>query len=191
MHYLTKRHLIKVPINISIYYCTNHHVIVFTNSFMQKTLKLKTKLIINKNEKMFKVTREPLYGMSNNEKKKLKSLQTTQVAILKQMLLDISFFSCKKLKLVGVGFKVSFLKILDFNLLYFKLGYSHAIYFKVPKTLNVYCLKSNKLFLVGNSYIFLTQTAALIRSYKTPEPYKGKGILYMSEKIILKEGKKI
>jgi len=191
MQYVTKRHLIKVPINISIYYCTNHHVLVFTNSFMRKTLKLKTQLIINENEKMLKVTREPLYGMSNNEKKRLKSIQTTQVVLLKQMLLEISFLSCKKLKLVGVGFKVSLLKILNFDLLYFKLGYSHAIYFRVPKALNVYCLKSNKLFFVGNSSMFLAQTAALIRSYKIPEPYKGKGILYISERIILKEGKKI
>jgi len=191
MQYVTKRHLIKVPINISIYYCTNHHVLVFTNSFMRKTLKLKTQLIINENEKMLKVTREPLYGMSNNEKKRLKSIQTTQVVLLKQMLLEISFLSCKKLKLVGVGFKVSLLKILDFDLLYFKLGYSHAIYFRVPKALNVYCLKSNKLFFVGNSSMFLAQTAALIRSYKIPEPYKGKGILYIYERIILKKGKKI
>jgi len=107
------------------------------------------------------------------------------------MLLEISLLCCKKLKLIGVGFRVSSLKVLDFDLLYFKLGYSHAIYFKVPKTFNVFCLKNNKLFLIGNSSIFLTQVAALIRSYKIPEPYKGKGILYMSEKITLKEGKKI
>jgi large subunit ribosomal protein L6 len=125
------------------------------------------------------------------KKKKLKAVQTTQVAILKQMLLEIVFLCCKKLKLIGVGFRVSSLKILDFDLLYFKLGYSHAIYFKVPKTLNVFCFKYNKLFIIGNSSIFLTRIAALIRSHKTPEPYKGKGILYMSEKITLKEGKKI
>ena len=121
----------------------------------------------------------------------MKAIQTTQVALLKQMLLEISFLCCKKLKLIGVGFRVSSLKVLDFDLLYFKLGYSHAIYFKVPKTLNVFCLKNNKLFFIGNSSTFLTQIAALIRSYKIPEPYKGKGILYMSEKITLKEGKKI
>jgi large subunit ribosomal protein L6 len=191
MRYITKRHIVKVPIDISMYYCTIHNTIIFTNSFIRKTLKLKTQLIINKDEKILKVTREPLYSISNNEKKKLKAIQTTQVALLKQMLLEISLLCCKKLKLIGVGFRVSSLKVLDFDLLYFKLGYSHAIYFKVPKTLNVFCLKNNKLFLIGNSSIFLTQVAALIRSYKIPEPYKGKGILYMSEKIILKEGKKI
>jgi len=191
MHYITKRHIVKIPVNISMYYCTTYNIVVFTNSFVRKTFSLKTQLIINKNEKMFKVTREPLYSVSNNEKKKFKIIQTTQVALLKQILLEISLLSSKKLKLVGVGFRVSYLKVLNLDLLYFKLGYSHAVYFKIPKTLNVFCLKSNKLFLLGNSFTFLTQIAALIRSYKTPEPYKGKGILYMSEKITLKEGKKI
>jgi ribosomal protein L6P/L9E len=153
------------------YYCTTYNIVVFTNSFVRKTFSLKTQLIINKNEKMFKVTREPLYSVSNNEKKKFKIIQTTQVALLKQILLEISLLSSKKLKLVGVGFRVSYLKVLNLDLLYFKLGYSHAVYFKIPKTLNVFCLKSNKLFLLGNSFTFLTQIAALIRSYKTPEPY--------------------
>jgi large subunit ribosomal protein L6 len=191
MHYITKRHIVKVPANISMYYCTIYNIVVFSNSFVRKTFTLKTQLIVNKNEKMFKVTREPLYTISNNEKKKLKIIQTTQVALLKQILLEISLLSCKKLKLIGVGFRVSYLKVLNSDLLCFKLGYSHAVYFKIPKTLNVFCLKSNKLFLLGNSFTFISQIAALIRSYKIPEPYKGKGILYMSEKITLKEGKKI
>ena len=191
MLYITKRHIIKIPINISMYYCTNHNTIIFTNSSAQKALKLKTQLIIDKKEKILKVTREPLYGMSNNERKKLKSIQTTQVALLKQALLDVSLLSCKKLKLVGIGFRVSSLKISGFNLLYFKLGYSHAIYFRVPETLNAFCLKSDKLYIIGNTSVYLTQIAALIRSYKSPEPYKGKGILYTSEKNALKEGKKI
>lgn len=83
------------------------------------------------------------------------------------------------------------MKILGLDLLHFKLGYSHFIYFKIPKNLKIFCLKANKLFILGNSYLFVTQIAALIRSYKVPEPYKGKGILYTTEKIALKEGKKI
>ena len=61
----------------------------------------------------------------------------------------------------------------------------------MPETLNAFCLKSDKLYIIGNTSVYLTQIAALIRSYKSPEPYKGKGILYTSEKIALKEGKKI
>lgn len=191
MKNITKRHIIKIPANISMYYCAENQIIIFSNSVMQKALSLKTKLIIDQKKKIIKVTREPLFDTSTHENKKLKSIQVTQVVLLKQMLLEISLFFCKKLNLVGVGFRVSILKKLDMDLLHFKLGYSHSIYFKIPKDLKVCCLKTNKLFIIGNSYLFVTQIAALIRSYKMPEPYKGKGILYATEKIKLKEGKKV
>ena len=133
MGYVTKRHIIKIPKNVSIYYCDTKRIIIFANPFTQKALKLKTRLIIEKEERIIKVTRMPFFEISNNEKKKLKAVQGTQVSLLKQMLLDISLLFCKKLNLIGVGFRVSALKILDLNLLYFKLGYSHSIYFKVQK----------------------------------------------------------
>ena len=72
-----------------------------------------------------------------------------------------------------------------------KLGYSHDIYLKIPRNLEISSLKFTKLFISGFSYGKITQTAALIQSYKYPEPYKGKGILYENQKIQLKEGKKI
>lgn len=183
--------MLKIPLGIEMYYCTDKHIVIFKNSFICKSIKLKTQLLINKHQKLVKITRKPLQGMSNNEKKKLKSIQATQIVLLKQLILDLSFPSCKKLKLVGVGFRVSSLKVSNLELLNFKLGYSHTIYFKIPKTLNIFCLKPNKLIAIGKSSLFLSQVTAIIRSYKTPEPYKGKGILYTSEKITLKEGKKI
>jgi len=191
MYNIVKKYIIKIPTNNSVYYCTKNNIIIFSNFSNRKTLKLKTKLIIDKNKKLIKVTRESLSNISINERKKLKSIQSTQVVILKQMILETSLFFCRKLNLVGVGFRVSILNVCAFDLLYFKLGYSHPIYFKIPKNLKIFCLKSNKLFILGNSYLFVTQIAALIKSYKTPEPYKGKGILYATEKISLKEGKKI
>jgi len=172
------------------YYCDTKHIVIFTNSFVQKTLIVKTKVIIEKKNRIIKITRESFLNTSNNEKKKLKAVQGTQVNLLKQMLLDMSLLSCKKLNLIGVGFRVSTLTIARLTLLHFKLGYSHYVYFKVPKNLEIFCLKANKLFLLGDSYLFVTKVAALIRSFKIPEPYKGKGILYTTEKIILKEGKK-
>jgi len=191
MNNITKRHIIKIPKDISLYYCTTNHIVIFTNSVTQKALKLKTKLVIEKDKKLIKITREPFSNMSNNKKRSLKAIQTTQVVLIKQMLLEISSFFCKKLNLIGVGFRVSILKVLDFNLLHLKLGYSHSIYFKTPKNLKIFCLKATKLFIIGNSYQFVTQIASLIRACKVPEPYKGKGILYATEKITLKEGKKV
>lgn len=191
MNYTAKRYIIKIPKNTSMYYCDVKHIIVFTNFFARRALILKTKLIIEKKNRIIKITRDSFHSISNNEKKKLQAVQGTQVSLLKQILSDISLLFCKKLDLIGVGFRVSTLKISGMDLLHFKLGYSHFIYFKVPKSLKIFCLKANKLFILGPSYLFVTQIAALIRSFKIPEPYKGKGILYTTEKIVLKEGKKI
>jgi len=191
MNYNAKKYFIKIPKNVSMYYCNAKKIIIFANSFFQKAVILKTKLSINKNKRIIKITRDPFFNTSMNEIKKLKAIQGTQVSLLKQILFDMSLFFCKKLNLKGVGFRVSLLNILGKNLLHFKLGYSHFIYFKIPKNLKIFCLKANTLFIQGHSYVFVTQIAALLRSYKAPEPYKGKGVLYTTEKIILKEGKKV
>ena len=192
MNYISKKNIIKIPKNVSVYYCDNQRIIIFINSSGQtKLLVLKTKIIFDKITRIIKITRDPFGNISNNEKKKLKAIQGTQVSTLKQLLLDMSFLFCKKLNIIGVGFRVSTTKLSNFNLLHFKLGYSHYVYFKIPITLEIFCLKANKLLIVGNSYTTVNQVAALIRSFKTPEPYKGKGIVYTTEKIMLKEGKKV
>jgi len=58
-------------------------------------------------------------------------------------------------------------------------------------TLNICCLKANRIFILGYYYYFVTQVVFLIRSYKVSESYKGKGIVHTTEKMILKEGKKV
>jgi len=191
MNNIIKKHILKIPKNTSIYYCSYNQIIIVSNFKYYKILKLKTKLIVKKTQKIIKVTRIPFFKISNNYQKKLKAIQATQVTLLKQLFLDSSSKFCKKLKLVGVGFRVSTFEILTNNFLHFKLGYSHSIYFKIPKNLKTFCMKSNTLFIVGDSYSFVTQIAALIKSLKIPELYKGKGILYTTEKIVLKEGKKV
>ena len=110
---------------------------------------------------------------------------------IKQILIEITYILHCKLNLIGVGYRVFTHEKLA-NQIYFKLGFSHLIYFRVPLGINIYCQKFTKLFFFGNSsYNLLTQTTAQIRNCKLPEPYKGKGILYDQEKIILKKGKKI
>ena len=191
MNYLSKKNIIKIPKSVSLYYCDAQRIIIFANSLGHKVLVLKTKIILENTKRIIKITRDPFSNVSNNERKKLKAIQGTQVSLIKQLLLDMSFLFCKKLNIIGVGFRVSVAKLSSFNLLHFKLGYSHYVYFKIPKNLEIFCLKANKLLIVGNSYTIVNQVAALIRSFKTPEPYKGKGIVYTTEKIILKEGKKV
>lgn len=72
----------------------------------------------------------------------------------------------------------------------FKLGFAHSLYFKTSVESQIFSFKATELFICSNSYLTVSGIAARIRSFKKPEPYKGKGILYNTEKILLKEGKK-
>jgi len=191
MKNLTKKHIIKVPKNISIFYSEKSRIVTLIGPLRRKSLKLKTQIIISSKKKLIGVTIKPFQSISCNERKQLKILRGTVVALLKQAILEVSVSLCKKLQLVGVGYRTFLIQVSGKNLLQFKLGYSHSIFFKIPDNLKIFCLKSDKIFISGNFYEYVTRVAAVIRSYKTPEPYKGKGILYENEKIVLKEGKKV
>ena len=92
-----------------------------------------------------------------------------------------------KLNLIlkGIGFK----SIIENNFLILKLGFSHNISINIPKNIKVIS-QSNNLIFSSIDFIFLTQFVHLIKSFKKPEPYKGKGLLLKNEKILKKEGKK-
>lgn len=91
-----------------------------------------------------------------------------------------------KLNLVGVGYRAH----VESNFLVLKLGYSHLIKHKIPIDLNIQCIQPTIVLITGCDKQKVNQVAALIRSYRKPEPYKGKGIRYENEVIRLKEGKR-
>lgn len=70
-----------------------------------------------------------------------------------------------------------------------KLGFSHDIYLDIPEGVTVICPKYSSLTLEGNQKDVLSQFASQIKSYRLPEPYKGKGILFKDEIIRRKQGK--
>lgn len=191
MKTIQAKYTIRIPYNITVFYCDQKKIITFYGPLKKKSLKLKLKISIQKIERVIKVSSIPFSKISNNKKKKIKALQGATVALIKQLLIETSSILYQRLKFIGVGYRASNIDNYQNKLLLFKLGFSHPIYFKIPDKLKIFCLKFTKLFIYGSSYQNVTQTAALIRSKKFPEPYKGKGILYENEKIILKEGKKI
>lgn len=190
---MKKKYIIKIPSNTIMIYSNKKNIITLIGPVKTKSLKVNLKLKIYKNYNMLEVTSNLLKqtSINNNKKKQLKSLQGTTIALIKQLIIETSSIIYQKLKLIGVGYRGFEVEEFKTQVLMFKLGYSHPLYFNLPNHLNIYCLKFTKLFIFSNSYQNVTQTAALIRSYKKPEPYKGKGILYETEKIKLKEGKKI
>jgi large subunit ribosomal protein L6 len=115
------------------------------------------------------------------------ALRGTTAALIKKSFVGLVSGFRKQLKLVGVGYKAELSKK---SQLILKLGYSHPIYVDIPAHLEVTCLKPTKISIFGNNEQEVSNFSALVRSYKIPEPYKGKGILYRDETINLKEGKK-
>jgi large subunit ribosomal protein L6 len=92
----------------------------------------------------------------------------------------------KRLELVGVGYRAQ-MKGTDLNL---QLGYSHDVLFKVPSDIKAAIDGPTNIILTGADKQKVGQVAAEIRKWRSPEPYKGKGIRYQGEYIMMKEGKK-
>ena len=91
----------------------------------------------------------------------------------------------KKLELVGTGYKAN----VSGKTLILALGYSHDINFQIPDGISVK-VEKNLVTVSGTSKQLVGQVAAEIKSFRKPEPYKGKGVRYEGEKIYRKEGKK-
>ena len=92
----------------------------------------------------------------------------------------------KKLELVGVGYRAQ----MKGKQLSMALGYSHDVDFDVPEGIEIKTPKPTEIEISGIDKQQVGQTAAVIRSFRPPEPYKGKGVKYEGEYIFRKEGKK-
>ena len=92
----------------------------------------------------------------------------------------------KKLILKGLGLKVN---VINSNELEFKLGFSHIVLLKIPKSIKITVLK-NVIILESFNKVELGNIANEIKMLKKPNPYKGKGIWYKNEKVVLKTIKK-
>lgn len=186
-----EKYLIKIPNDTSVLYCEKTRILTFLGPLNCKSIKLKLKILINKEKNFLKVSSSTFSSISNSEKKQIKTIRGTTVALVKQLLIETSTLISQKLRLHGMGYRVSSTEILDNDVLTFKLGHSHLVFFKMSEGLSASCLSKTKLCIFGNSYQDVTQTAAFIRSTRKPEPYKGKGVLYENEKVVLREGKKV
>jgi ribosomal protein L6P/L9E len=189
MRQLKKKFLIQVPNDIQIYYHSNKTSMSFRTLLRKKKLKLELYLMFLKDKNgnsYIYVTSKNLNSRSDFSNI---NLRTATVSKIKKIFIQLLNNICIKLKLVGVGYKVS--KTKTSNILHFKLGYSHDIYFKYPSYFKINILKGNIIYISGSSLENISSFASVIRSYKLPEPYKGKGILYLNEKIKLKLGKKV
>lgn len=105
-------------------------------------------------------------------------------ALLANMIAGVSQGFEKKLEINGVGYRVQ----AQGSDLKFNIGYSHDVVYKVPADVQV-AIEQNIITISGIDKQRVGQIAAEIRALKKPEPYKGKGIKYVGERIIRKSGK--
>ncbi len=92
----------------------------------------------------------------------------------------------RKLELVGVGYRAA-VQGKNLNL---TLGFSHPVSYLVPEGISIETPSQTEIIIKGVDRQKVGQVAAEIRGYRPPEPYKGKGVRYAGERIVMKEGKK-
>lgn len=110
----------------------------------------------------------------------------TMRALVSNMVTGVTTGYERKLELVGVGYRAS-MAGKDLNL---SLGFSHPVVFKAPEGVTLETPTQTEILIKGADKQRVGEAAAKIRSFRSPEPYKGKGVRYSGEKITLKEAKK-
>lgn len=119
-----------------------------------------------------------------NDEPKIRAKHGLMRALLNNMVLGVSKGFEKKLELNGVGFRVA----LAGNALKMNLGFSHEVVYTMPTGISA-TVEANVITVSGIDKQQVGQVAAEVRALKKPEPYKGKGIKYVGERIIRKSGK--
>jgi len=106
-------------------------------------------------------------------------------SLIKNNIIGVSEGYKKELQIVGVGYKA----VLAGNKLTLSLGYSHDIVYQVPEGIKIQITDGTKLLISGVDKQLVGEVAASIRKFKKPEPYKGKGVRYSDEHVVIKPGK--
>lgn len=172
---------VKVPENVSIriFEEDSRCKVTFSGSVGEAELVLPEGFLAKTNEDTSEVSLESNLSTS-------KPLLGTFAGLVTQRIEGVTQGFKKQLNLVGVGYRAN----LTDNGLNLKLGYSHEVHIEVGPELEIVCPNQTTIFVKGVDLEKVTQKAAEIRSWRLPEPYKGKGIFYKNETIRRKEGKK-
>lgn len=129
---------------------------------------------------------ETITFTATNDTKHSSAMSGTLRALVANMVQGVSVGFTRKLTLVGVGYKAN----AQGAVLNLELGYSHPLNHKMPVGVTVATPTPTEVILTGYDKQVVGQVAAQIRSYRAPEPYKGKGVRYADEVVAIKETKK-
>lgn len=123
---------------------------------------------------------------ARSKDRKVIAMSGTLRALTNNMVIGVTKGFEKKLSLVGVGYRAQ----AQGKALNLTLGFSHPVSYQVPEGITIETPSQTEILIKGVKKEQVGQVAAEIRAYRSPEPYKGKGVRYSDEQIVLKEAKK-
>lgn len=176
---------INIPAGVTVDIKDNVVTVKGPKGELSQTVNPSIKVSIENGQVLFTIDEEN----TSVEQKQKQAYHGLYRSLINNMVVGVSEGFKKEMELVGVGYRVSN----QGNLIEFTLGYTHPIYIQLPKEIKV----ETKTERNKNPYICLEScdkqllglVCAKIRSFRKPEPYKGKGILYVGEQIRRKSGK--
>ena len=134
------------------------------------------------------VTREEnlVWVKPRGNSQRARKMWGTARSVINNLVVGVSDGFKRNLEINGVGYRAQ----VQGNELVMQLGFSHEVRHAVPEGIKITCPDQTHISIEGADKQKVGQTAAEIRSYRPPEPYKGKGVKYEDEYILRKEGKK-
>jgi large subunit ribosomal protein L6 len=151
----------------------------FSGKFGTDMLTVPAFISVEKTERGYKV-------LPRNDSSEARAMWGTVQRNFSNMVVGVSSGFTVNLDLVGVGYKASVVG----SKLVMQLGFSHNIEYDIPSGVIIRCDKPTSIAVTANSKQKVGMIAALLRSYRKPEPYKGKGVIRENEFVRRKEGKK-
>ncbi len=121
-----------------------------------------------------------------NDSRDADAMSGTFRALVNNMVQGVTKGFEKKLSLVGVGYRAQ----AQGDKLNLSLGFSHPVVHSMPKGVKVETPQQTEIVIKGIDKQLVGQVAAEVRAYRPPEPYKGKGVRYVDERVVIKETKK-
>ncbi len=135
------------------------------------------------------VTESEILVKRPSDEKRLRAMHGLYRTLINNLVVGVSEGFKKELEIIGVGYRAS----LNGKVLELALGYSHPFYFVPPQGIDIEIdtktTKNTRIIITGADKQLVGQVAAKIRSLRSPEPYKGKGVRYVDEHVRKKAGK--
>jgi len=167
-----------VPEGVDVHIDQNLIKVTNGDKSLQQEINPSLTMDFNAEQREIQVTR-------TSENKYQRALHGLYRTLLNNMVIGVTKGFKKKLEIVGVGYRAE----IKVNTLVLSLGYSHQIFFKPPQGIQILAPTLTIIEVSGIDKQLVGQVAAKIRSFRPPEPYKGKGIKYEGEFIRRKAGK--